>query len=241
MSLERTDEKLIQFLRRHPDYFDGPKDQRTIRKDIRAAVDLYARSIDAVSYEALRRKVMQFQQHAEERMKRRMAQLIEQKAEEEKKLEELLGEFKRYEERLTDLNNEIGQYQGKKEALESDTNDGVADYKFLVLDVIGILLLYQGVILYERVEMGYVIMSILCFVGGFLMQKKSKKGVAEQIAPMDALSERLTERCAKLQEMWRIKEVSLTQQKKASLQKIRQFDAEINLILNRIDCGTNGK
>ena len=241
MSLGKTDERLIQFLSQHPDYFDGPKDQQTIRKDIRAAVDLYARSIDPQMYEALRRKVMQFQQHAEERMKRRMAQLIDQKADEERKLKELLAEFKNYEGRLADLNHEIGQYQTKKETLESETQSGGADYKSLVLFVVGILSLYRGVMLYERVEIGYVITSVLCFLGGFLLQKKSKKGVAEQIAPMDALSERLTARCSKLQDMWRIKEVSLTQQKKASLQKIRQLDAEINMILNRIDCGTNGK
>lgn len=241
MSLEKTDEKLIHFLSQHPEYFDGPKDQKTIRRDIRAAVDLYARSMDAAAYDALRRKVLQFQQHTEERLKRKMAYLIEKKAEEEKRLNELLDEFKKYEGRLSELNSEISQYQTKKEKLVSETQDSDADYKFLILDVIGILLLYNGVILNEQVEMSFVIMSVLCFVGGFLMQKKSKKRVEEQMGPMDALSERLDERCSRLQEMWQIKEVSLTQKKKASMEKIRLFDAEINMILNRIDCGAEQK
>jgi uncharacterized coiled-coil DUF342 family protein len=235
MSMEKIDAQLLEFLQKHPEYFTGKHDDKSIRSDLRADVESYARAIDPEGYEQLTQRVLEFQEHSRNKMKERMAQLVREKELHHQSLQELENEFADYEAKIQELKDEMRRYRADANTpSQSQVKNGNMDYFFLMLDIMGIVFLYLGFILSERIDISYVFLGCLLLTSGIWLHRGGWSRTIKQEALSNDLYEKIQTRFEQLQNVWKLKKLTLQQRKSDCIQKIDLINQEIRKNLHSI-------
>jgi len=240
--MEKVEIQLIDFWQKYPEYFAGNEYSQSIRSDLKLALELYARALDPEEYEQLTRRVAAFKAHTLKQTQKRMSELIREKEAHSLNLENVNKEFRNYEAKILKIREEMRTFRFEQEASARKARRPMrSDYFFVVLDVVGIILLYAGFILSERIDYSIVLMGCMCFIAGFYMHRGGRSQAVTASGISEEMGTRIQSRYDYVQEVWAVKKLTLLQKQRESLRKIELIDQEIeqNLQDQRIDSNKN--
>lgn len=235
MSTEKIDEQLIKFLQQHPEFFTGKAGEQSIRQDLLDAVRNYARALDPAAYERLSQRVLAFQVYSRGRLKERIAELVQEKERHSLELRKVEVEFEAFELKIKELHQELAQYRTERNGSAVDGgNNWNRDLLSFSIDIIGIGFLYAGFILSEYINYSLVVFGGGFFAAGFWLHRGARGKSVASVSHSDSLSLKIQSRLDELQQVWKMKKLSLLERKKESVSKIELIDQEIRRHLNRM-------
>lgn len=222
--------KLQQFIDSHREYFDGDPEALFLRPDLRRLFDQYAQAMDPEEYSELKRRVEEFRESEKKRLQEEIEKLVRQRQEEEQVLEGIMGELNKFHKELQRIDRELSQLtEPESVPLPSRRSWYQSGYLFLLLDFLGVFLLYIGIILNEKLTMSYVILGMASIILGFILQGGAPSMTNTTSQAVDSLKEDLSRRKTEVEHFSRIKKMSLMNRKTIALGRIRDLNREIEV------------
>lgn len=231
-------ELLDRFLDAHPEYFEGMGDSFSLRKDLRSIFEEYAQAMDPDEYEDLQRQMEAYRKKEKGRLQEEIEKLAEQRKKEEDQLNAIVTDMGK-------LENEVDQLQKQlQELTESSQSNNVppatrawynSGYAFLVLDFLGVFLLYIGIILKERLAMSYVLLGFVSLCLGFFLQQDGAQTSRVTNPALDNIKDDLSRRWNEMRQIFKLKSVTLVTRKKSALAKIDEVNRKIEHNLEKIN------
>lgn len=235
MSMGKTDERLIQFLEQNPQYFTGPKDEKTIRSDLRKGVETYARALDPDAYDELTERVLEFNARARASMKEKMGQLLREKERQTSILQEAKRESELFENKIDKLREEMRKFRlVENHSAPVRRGGGLLDYLSASLDIIGIGFLYAGFIVTDQINLTLVVIGFGLLLAGLYLyvgrgdQKKASSARSNEIY------EKFQARFEHIKEVWDVKKIAIQYRIKSSREELSQIDRQIEHCLQRM-------
>lgn len=223
-------ETIEKFLDEHPEYFEAGADGFSIRRDLRGVVDDYARALDPAEYEEIQRRVEQYREKQKEKLQSKLGELLRQRKREENHLEQIQWEMRQLEKELERIRQRIEKVE-VPEHIRTPRSWYNSGYVFVALDFAGVIFLYVGIILNERLTLSYVLIGLMCIVMGFLLQRG---GDSEPVSTGSA-AHPVADVLNKFRQISKIKRVTLQERKRIALGKISELNGQIESNIARLN------
>lgn len=228
---------LTRFLDSHPEYFEELGNTFSLRGDLRPIFEEYAQAMDPVEYEDLRRKVEAFRKQEKSRLQGKIEKLVKVRKQEESELSSIVSQMTKLEGEVNQLEKQLNEItrsngSGAHAVSKSWYNSG---YTFLLLDFLGVLFLYIGIILKERLTMSYVLMGLFSVSLGFYLQQSSAQVKRATSPAMDNVRQDLSHRWMEMRQIFKVRRVTLLTKKKSTLSKIEEVNRKIESNLQKIN------
>ncbi|MEX0322888.1 MAG: coiled-coil domain-containing protein [Puniceicoccaceae bacterium] len=230
-------ELLDRFLQDHPEYFEDMGDAFSLRGDLRSIFEEYAQAMDPDEYEELRRKVEDYRKKEKSRLQEEIEKLIKERKKEEERLNGILSD-------MENLENEVSRLETQLHELTEARNESArmqqkswynSGYTFLILDFLGVVFLYIGVILKERMAISYVLVGIFSIGLGFFLQQGGSQAKPATNPALDGVRQDLTRKWNEMRQIFKVRKVTLATRKKSTLAKVDEVNRKIERNLEKIN------
>lgn len=228
---------LTRFLDSNPEYFEELGNTFSLRGDLRPIFEEYAQAMDPVEYEDLRRKVEAFRKQEKTRLQEKIERLVKVRKQEENQLSSIVTEMNKLEVEVNQLEKQLNEITNSRSSQNHFTGKSWynSGYTFLMLDFLGVLFLYIGIILKERLTMSYVLMGLFSISLGFYLQQSSSQVKRATSPAMDSVRQDLSHRWTEMRQIFKVRRVTLLTRKKSTLSKIEEVNKKIDINLQKIN------
>ncbi|MFO7724704.1 MAG: hypothetical protein R6V45_04060 [Oceanipulchritudo sp.] len=228
---------LQEFIDAHGEYFDGPREALLIRRDLRKLFEEYSQAMDPEEYADLKQRVEDFREFEKKRLQEEVEALVRDREKEERVLQEIMGELDSFEKELLRLDKELEKLEREKKPLKGPGKRAWyhSGYIFLLLDFLGVFLLYIGIILNEKLTMSYVMLGMASIALGFILQGGAPRRESQSTPAVTGLRDDLLKRKNEVENFSKLKKMSLRNRKKIALGKINELNRQIEGNMTRIN------
>ena len=229
--------KLQEFIDAHGEYFDGPHDARLIRRDLRKLFEEYSQAMDPEEYADLKQRVEDFREFEKKRLQEEIEVLVKEREHEETVLQGIMGELDTFQKELLRLDKELETLMREEKPVKAMGRRAWyhSGYVFLMLDFLGVFLLYIGIILNEKLTMSYVMLGLASIALGFMLQGGGPPAENRASAGVNGLKDELMHRQSEVENFFKLKKMSLRNRKKIALGKIHELNRQIEANMTRIN------
>lgn len=229
--------KLQEFIEAHGEYFDGPQDARLIRRDLRKLFEEYSQAMDPEEYADLKQRVEDFREFEKKRIQEEVEGLVKEREKEEQVLQGITAELDTFQNELLRLDKELEKLMREEKPVKVVGKRAWyhSGYIFLMLDFLGVFLLYIGIILNEKLTMSYVMLGLASIALGFILQSGAPRPESGTSPAVDGLKDDLLKRKSEVENFSKLKKMSLRNRKKIALGKIHELNRQIEVNMTRIN------
>lgn len=206
-------ERLKQFVKTHPEFFQSQGEVLRLRDDIHELMDQYARLVDSDEYDRVRSMVESIRRENCGNLEGQIQQFKNEIAEQQELQAELLGLIQTQEQSICSIELKLVQLEvEQRNVMRVYSPWYSSNLIFWLLAILGVLFTYIGVFLRVSGASGFLLIGIGSLVGGLYLQSRNTTYSHQDLKRSKQIEYKLADLKIELRVL-KLKRVTLVQQK----------------------------